>query len=114
MIVSTDAIPGYMEAMTIPCSVRDAKELVGLKPGTLIDFILVVEKDSSYAEVIRVHTYQGLEPDPLAARRLKLLNQVANPAAKPLAIARFHANRPNRQPVSLSKFAGKVIVLNFI
>src|SRR5260370_13233684 len=86
MVVSADAIPGFMEAMTMPYSVRDAKELEGLKPGTFIDFTLLVEKDSSYAEAIHVHSYQGLEPDPLTARRLKLLNQVTNPSAvKPLA-----------------------------
>src|SRR6266700_5828381 len=119
MVVSTDAIPGYMEAMTMPYLVRDPKQLDGLKPGTLIDFTLVVEKDSSYAEDIRVHSYQGLEPDPLAARRLKLLNQVANPpSVKPVAIGDtipdFTLTDQNRQPVTFSKFAGKVVALNFV
>src|SRR5258708_11553881 len=50
MVASTDAIPGYMEARTMPYLVRDPKQLDSLKPGTLIDFTLVVEKDSSYAE----------------------------------------------------------------
>ena len=119
MIVSTDTIPGFMEAMTMPYSVRDAKELEGLKPGSLIDFTLVVEKDSSYAEAIRVHSYQGLEPDPLTARRLKLLNQVANPSAvKQLtigdAVPDFTLIDQNRRPVKLSKLTGKVIALNFV
>ena len=119
MVVSADAIPGFMEAMTMPYSVRDAKELEGLKPGTLIDFTLVVEKDSSYAETIRVHSYQGLEPDPLTARRLKLLKQVANPSAvKQLAIGEavpdFTLIDQNRRPIKLSKFAGKVVALNFV
>src|SRR2546427_10868067 len=61
--------------MTMPFSARDAKELEGLKPGTMIDFTLVVEKDSSYAEAIHVHRYQGLEPDPLAARFRNLLGR---------------------------------------
>ncbi len=43
MIVSSDAIPNYMEAMTMPFSVRDSKELEGVLPGSLIDFTLVVE-----------------------------------------------------------------------
>ncbi len=119
MVVSTDAIPGFMEAMTMPYSVRNAKELEGLKPGTLIDFTLLVEKDSSYAEAIRVHSYQGLEPDPLTARRLKLLNQVANPSAvKQLtigdAVPDFTLIDQNRRPVKLSKLTGKVIALNFV
>jgi protein SCO1/2 len=119
MVVSADAIPGFMEAMTMPYSVRDAKELEGLKPGNLIDFTLVVEKDSSYSEAIRVHSYQGLEPDPLTARRLKLLNQVANPSAvKQLtigdAVPDFTLIDQNRRPVKLSKLTGKVIALNFV
>jgi protein SCO1 len=119
MIVSTAAISGFMEAMTMPYSVRDAKELAGLKPGTMIDFTLVVQKDSSYAEAIHVHSYQGLEPDPLTARRLKLLNQAANPSAiKPMAVGDvvpdFALTDQNRRRVSLSKFSGKVVALNFV
>jgi protein SCO1/2 len=119
MVVSAAAIPGFMEAMTMPYSVRDAKDLDGLKPGTMIDFTLVVEKDSSYAEAIRVHSYEGLEPDPLTARRLKLLNQATNPSAtKPLAIGDavpdFTLTDQNRRRVTLSKFAGKVVALNFV
>ena len=119
MTVSADAIPGFMEAMAMPYSVRDAKEFDGLKPGTLIDFTLIVEKDTSYAEAIHVHSYQGLEPDPLTARRLKLLNQAVNPSsAKPLAIGdtvpNFILTDQNRRRVTFSKFAGKVVALNFV
>jgi protein SCO1/2 len=119
MTVSAGAIPGFMEAMTMPYSVRDAKELEGLKPGTLIDFTLVVEKDTSYAEAIHVHSYQGLEPDPLTARRLKLLNQAVNPSsAKPLtigdAVPNFILTDQNRRRINSSKFAGKVVALNFV
>jgi len=119
MVVSAGAIPGFMEAMTMPYSVHDAKDLDGLTPGTMIDFTLVVEKDSSYAEAIHVHSYQGLEPDPLTARRLKLLNQATNPSAvKPLAIGDpvpdFTLTDQNRRRVTLSKFSGKVVALNFV
>lgn len=119
MLVSTDAIPGFMEAMTMPYSVRDPNELAGVNPGTMIDFTLVVEKDSSYAEAIREHKYQGLEPDPLAARRLKLLNQVANPSqVKPLnvgdAIPDFTLTDQQSRSVRFSQFAGKIVVLNFV
>jgi protein SCO1/2 len=108
-----------MEAMTMLYSVRDIKELQGISPGILVDFTLVVEPDTSFAEGIRVHKYQGLEPDPLTARRLKLLNQVANPPTmKAVAIGEsvpnFTLTDQNRGKVVLSNFAGKVIVLNFV
>jgi len=119
MVVSTSTIPGFMEAMTMPYSVRDAKEFNGLKPGTMIDFTLVVEKETSYAEGIHVHSYQGLEPDPLTARRLKLLNQAVNPSSvKPLAIGdavpNFILTDQNRRRITFSMFTGKVVALNFV
>jgi len=119
IIVSNDAIPGYMEAMTMRYSVSDSKKLLGLKPGMLIDFMLVAGGDSLHAENIQQHKYEGLEPDPLAARRLKLLNQVANPStAKPIAIGAFVPDftltDQNREQVTLSKLSGKVVALNFV
>lgn len=119
LVVSSDAIPGYMDAMTMPYSVRDAKDLQGLRPGMLVDFSLVVEANTSFVEGIHEHKYQGLEPDPLAARRLKLLNQVVNPpTVKRLEIGEpvpnFTLTDQNRGKVALSKFAGKVVALNFV
>ena len=119
IVVSSDAIPGYMEAMTMPYPVRDAKDLQGLRPGMLVDFSLVVDANTSFVEGIREHKYRGLEPDPLAARRLKLLNQVVNPpTVKPLEIGEpvpnFSLTDQNRGKVILSKFAGKVVALNFV
>jgi protein SCO1/2 len=121
VVVSCQTIPGYMEAMVMPFAVRDPKQLEGLVPGTTIGFKLVVGKDSSHLEDIQVLTYQGLEVDPLTARRLKLLNQTADPssaAVKPLAIGEHVPNftllDQNRRRVALSKFAGKVVALDFI
>jgi len=119
MIVSSDAIPGFMAAMSMPYSVRDAGELSGLKAGMLIDFSLVVENDSSYAEAIHEHKYQGLEPDPLTARRLKLLNQVTNPSQMtPLsvgdAVPNFTLTDQQRRRVRFARFGGKTVVLNFV
>jgi protein SCO1 len=119
VLVSCDAIPGYMEPMTMLYSVRDTSELQGIRAGTLIDFTLVVQPDASFIESIRPQKYQGLEPDPLTARRLKLLNQVANPPTmKAIAVGEsvpdFTLTDQNRRKVVLSNFAGKVIVLNFV
>ncbi len=121
VVVSCQAIPGYMEAMVMPLQVRDAKELDGLLPGTTIGFKLIVVKDASHLEDIQVLAYQGLEVDPLTARRLKLFNQVANPSAitvKPLVIGQSVPNftllDQNSRRVSLSKFTGKVVALDFV
>src|SRR5579863_10281654 len=118
--VSCKDIPGYMEAMVMPFNVRDPKLLEGLEPGMSIDFSLVVEKDSSYAENIHAHPYESLELDPTQARRYKLMENAM--AAKSAADV-LHVGQPvpyfslidqNRQQVSLSQFAGKVVAITFI
>jgi protein SCO1 len=119
--VSCQSIPGYMEAMIMPFEVREAKELDGLKPGMAVEFRLVVEKESSYAEHVRIRPYESGEQDPLTARRLKFLNSLSTSSAssaKALAIGQsvpdFTLIDQVRQPISLGQFSGKVITLNFI
>jgi len=121
--VSCAAIACYMDAMVMPFTVRDTKELEGLAPGTTVSFTLVVENDASQVENIQVVRYQGLELDPLTARRLRLMNQTiehssSTAAVKPLDIGDrvpdFRLLDQNGRRVTLSKFAGKVVALNFI
>lgn len=117
-IISCNAIPGYMEAMTMPLSVRPAGNLDTLTPGTMVDFVLAVDKDSAVAESVRVHSYQGLEPDPAAARRLKLLTQAAGNSVQPLSIGAavpdFTLTGQDGRAVMLSRFRGRVVALNFV
>ena len=77
---SIQAIPGFMPAMAMPFEVRHGKDLDGLVPGAAVEFALIVNGDSSYAERIRIVRYQSAEQDPLAASRLKLLTQIAGAA----------------------------------
>lgn len=54
-VVKHEAIAGFMEAMTMPYSVRDAKEISALQPGDLITSTLVVEDGgSAYLRDIRI------------------------------------------------------------
>jgi protein SCO1 len=119
--VSCQSIPGYMEAMIMPFEVRETKELEGLKPGIAVEFTLVAEKDSSYAEHVRIRRYESAEQDPLTARRLKFLNSIS--ASSPSSVRALAIGQPVpdftlidqvRQRISLRQFSGKVIALNFI
>ncbi len=119
IVVSCNAIPGFMEAMTMAFGVADSKELNNLRPGTMIEFTLVVDANSSRAESIRVHSYQGCEPDPLAARRLKLLDSATRGGApKAVSIGEvvpdFTLTGEDGRPVTLSSFRGKVVTLDFV
>lgn len=117
-VISCNAIPDYMKAMTMPISVHNTEQLQTIRPGAMVDFTLVEDKGSVFAESMRVREYQGLEPDPAAARRLKLLAKAAGNSAKPLAIGDrvpdFTLTSQTGSPVTLSHLNGKVIVLNFV
>ena len=118
VVVSHDAVPGVMPAMTMPFDVREVRELDGLVPGAIVSFSLVVGKDSSHIEHVRVIRYQSVEQDPLTARRLRMLQQMTNPTAKALVVGQdvpdFTLTDQRYMRVSLSQFTGKVVAINFI
>jgi protein SCO1/2 len=120
MVVSCEDIPGYMDAMVMSFAVHESKELDGLEPGKRVDFTVVVDKDSAHAESVRVHDFESLEQEPQAARRLRLVENLATPdaPAKLLSVGQpvpnFTLTDQSRQQVSLSQFAGAVVAINFI
>src|SRR5581483_2632998 len=120
-VASCQAIAGFMDAMSMPFEVRDSKELTGLVPGTLVDFSLVVDQTSAYAEHVQIRRYETVEQDPWAARQLKLLSNLigtSKPVPQPLRVGSvvpdFTLTDQSQQKISLSQFAGKVVALNFI
>jgi protein SCO1/2 len=121
MLVSCESIPGYMEAMTMPLTVRDSSKLEGLRPGTAVEFTLVVDENSSYADNVRARAFENLELDPTQARRMSLLEKmVAPPSSLPGALAvgqpvpDFTLTDQNLRQVRLSQFAGKIVAVTFI
>jgi len=123
-VVSHEAIAGVMAAMTMPFEVRDAKELSGVVPGSMVTFSLVLDDQGAHAERVRVKHYQSVEQDPLAAKRLTILREAADraraAAASPPALApgtlipNFELIDQLRRPVTFSQFRGKVVAINFI
>jgi protein SCO1/2 len=111
---SCAAIPGYMEAMSMPYSVRDTKDLASLKPGAYIEFTLVVDKDRSWAESIRPHRFESSELEPLRARRLQLLEPPRATIHPGDPVPDFTLTDQTGRRVSLSEFAGKVVAITFI
>jgi protein SCO1/2 len=120
VLVSTDAIPGFMEPMAMSYPVKDAKELDALAPGATIDFDLVVTPETSYIQAIKLRAFRSAEQDPLTASRLKLLDQIDSSAATVKQIGAgesvpdFTLTDQSAQPVKLSDFSGKVVVISFM
>src|SRR5207249_5002522 len=81
MIVSTEKVPGFMDAMAMPFTVRTAAALNGIKPGATIEFVYIVDGPTSFADNIRIKAYENLDQEPLELRRLKLLTGLADPSA---------------------------------
>jgi protein SCO1/2 len=120
MVVSCEEIPGYMDAMVMPFIVHDANALQKLQPGTNIDFDLVVDKNVSSAENIRIHPFESLELDPTQARRLTLMEKTIAPGSLPSALSMgqsvpdFVLTDQSRNRVALSQLVGKVVAVTFI
>ena len=119
-VASCSEIPGYMKAMVMPFNVREPKALEGLKTSMFVDFTLVVDKEHSWAENVRVHEYENTAQEPMLVRRLEFLAKLdkTNPVAAPMAagaqVPDFTLTDQTGQRVSLSKFAGKVVAVTFI
>lgn len=117
---SCSEVPGYMKAMIMPITVRDPKALENLKPSMFVDFTLVVAKDHSWAENVRIHEYENLAQEPLLVRRLQMLARLdkTNPLPPPIDIGApvpdFTLTDQTGQRVSLSRLAGKVVGVTFI
>jgi protein SCO1/2 len=109
LLVSHGPIPGYMAAMAMPFHVRDPKLLSGLQPGMHIEFQLVVGKNESYVEQIRLPGGLQFEADaslPAPAPS----NQVS--VGQP--VPDFQLTDQANHAVKLSDFAGKVVAVTFI
>ena len=117
-VVSHDPITGLMDAMTMTFEVKEAADLSGLVPGAIVRFTLTIDEQAGYASHIQIKRYASVQQDPLAARRLALLNRMAGRTRHVLAVGDavpdFSLIDQARQPVRLASLAGKVVVLNFI
>jgi protein SCO1/2 len=118
LVVSCEAIPGYMDAMVMPLTVSDAKTLASLTPGMTIDFSLVVDRKSSHVESIKIRQFESYANEPTQARRLQLLQGLGDAKAKPLDLGTevpdFTLTDQAERTVSLSQFEGKVVAANFV
>src|SRR5271154_3662412 len=81
LVVSCDAIPGYMDAMEMPFVVNDSKVLAALKPGETVRFQMVERGKALYAENVQAGTAANFEPEPVEAGELAALHRAMDPSA---------------------------------
>jgi protein SCO1/2 len=119
IVVSCDAIPGFMDAMVMPFTVRGQTNLKSLVPGATVRFDLVETRSESYAEHLRVVEVTNHESEPTEASRLTFLHEAMDPtaAAKIVQVGQpvpdFTLTDQANEPTRLSQFKGKVVALTF-
>jgi protein SCO1 len=118
LIVSCEAIPGYMDSMEMSFAVRDSKALEGLKPGATVRFTIVQRGSALYADNIHAETAANLESEPMEAGGLTALRGALNPsAAKVVPVGQmvpdFALTDQRGKIVRLHQLEGKVVALTF-
>jgi len=119
LVVSCDAIPGYMDPMEMSFAVRDSSMLAAIKPGTTIRFTIVERDHVLYADNLQATTAANLESEPMEAGGLTTLQAALNPSSAALVVAQgqsvpdFELTDQEGKAIQLSSFLGKVVVLTF-
>lgn len=119
LVVSCDAILGYMDAMEMSFAVRDPKVLVALKPGMAVNFTIVARGKALYAENIQPATTSNFESEPMEAGVLTALNSMVDPTANKKVVSvgeqvpDFELTDQAQRQIRLSQFRGKVVALTF-
>ncbi len=101
--VAHEEIPGYMDAMTMPFTVRDSWAFAALAPGRQLAATLVVEGDRYWLQDITVGE-GGEEP----------VVEKGRPAALGSEVPDFELVNQEGEQIRLSQFRGKAVLLNFI
>jgi protein SCO1 len=119
IVVSCDAIPGYMDAMVMPFTVRDPGTLKTLTPGTTVRFTMVQQNDEEYADHVQTVGVTNFESEPTTAGRLTILHRALDPAAAarivPVGqpVPDFALTDQTGHTTHLTEFRGKVVALTF-
>ena len=111
--IEHEKIPNYMDAMTMPFEVKDARELAGLQPGDRVSFRMVVTAKDGWIERI-VKT--GVETAPIlsaAPENFRPVREV-DPLKEGDLMPDYHFTNELGQAVSLSDFKGQALALSFI
>ena len=99
-----EAIPGYMDAMTMPFNVKEDWALSALEPGQRVEATLVVQEDRSWIENIRI-SGTGSVDEP--AKTLPL----PEPGD---TVPDFGLLNQDNRPIHLHQYRGRPLLVTFI
>jgi protein SCO1/2 len=119
IVISCEAIPGYMEPMVMSFKVHDAAVLSELKTGVAVHFTMVENGPQVFAEHIRIVKNVNGEAEPMEAARLGFLRRALDPKVAATAVQAgqvvpdFALTDQQHHSIHLSQFHGKVVALTF-
>ncbi|MBS1803955.1 MAG: SCO family protein [Acidobacteria bacterium] len=119
IVVSCEAVPGFMDAMVMRFDVRGPLNLKSLAPGVAVRFDMVQKGNTEYAENIQRIEISNYESEPTEAGRLAFLNRALDPDVeeKVLKVGElvpdFTLIDQAHLATRLAQFRGKVVALTF-
>jgi protein SCO1/2 len=119
LVVSCEAIPGYMDAMEMSFAVRDAKMLKTIRLGMTVRFTMVEQNHMLYADRLQVSTAADFGAEPMQAGGLTALEAALDPATTGNIVQPGHPvpdftlTDQAGKAIRLSDLRGKVVVLTF-
>jgi protein SCO1/2 len=115
-----EAIPGFMEAMTMPFHLEDPAALEDLRPGDEVEGKLEVTRENGRTTAYRLHDLTVSKPAPAAPLTLDLSGLAPGLRARPARlqpgqeVPDFTLTGQDGKAFRLTDLRGKVVVLTFI
>jgi protein SCO1 len=109
--IQHEEIPDYMDAMTMPFSVKDQQELAGLEPGQSVLFRLVVTEDDSWID--EVTQLPDVAPAPPPREMTRRVRDV-EPLEEGELLPNYPLTNQLGQAFGLADFKGEVLAFTFI
>jgi len=110
-VIRHEEIPGYMQAMTMPLSVKSTNDLAGVKVGDTITFRMLVTHDDGWIDQIQVLGHTNMPPVPPPTTRL----------VRNVDVLKIGDTLPNYpfvnefgKDIKTDDFRGKAVALTFI
>jgi protein SCO1/2 len=108
LTLSHEEIPGYMEAMVMPFTVRDPRQIADIRSGDRIAFRLNVRDDRSWIDRL---TILSAAPVDVGLTQTPAVSALVAAGA---AVPDFTLTNQDGESVSLYSLRGKVVAITFI
>jgi protein SCO1/2 len=109
--IQHDAIPGYMQGMTMPFDVKDTNELTGLEPGDPVSFRLIVAGNYGWIDQIRK---TGPKTNVLPLTSPFHLARDVEPLNEGDSLPEYHFTNQLGQAISTAQFKGQALAITFL